>query len=101
MSSSRGSSYVKIDIGGLGSHAAFPEGSRSPFLLADICSPISLRASPYIRFLKRHIPDMRRCPFGLNERDETFGYTTHICGTIGIQHGEYAKQVINVGMFHG
>lgn len=91
-------SYVKIDIGGLGGHAAFPEGSRSPIpLLADILLSHQLvgTSAPYIRFLRETYQTYDGVPFGLNERDETFGYSTHICGTIGIQHGSM-RQVINV-----
>ena len=69
-----------------------------PFpLLADILLSHQLvgTSAPYIRFLETHTRHTTVSLFGLNERDETFGYTTHICGTIGIQHGGM-RQVINV-----
>lgn len=91
-------SYVKIDMGGLGGHAAFPENSRSPVpLLAEVLLSHQLvkTAAPLIRFLRDTYQTCCCAPFGLDKRDETFGCTTHICGIVGIQQG-VMRQVINI-----
>lgn len=92
-------SYVKIDMGGLGGHAAFPENSRSPVpMLAEVLLRHQLvgSAAPLIRFLKDTYQTCYGAPFGLGKRDDAYyGCTTHICGTVGIRH-DIMRQVINV-----
>jgi len=91
-------SYVKIDMGGLGGHAAFPENSHSPVpMLAEVLLSHHLvnTAAPLMRFLRDTYQTYCCAPFGLDKRDETFGCTTHICGIVGI-HQKVMRQVINI-----
>lgn len=83
--------YVKIAAGGLGGHAAFPEGTQSPVpVLADILLENGFAdeaSAPVLRFLRDTYSTCLGGPLGVDVRDETFGYTTHVCAMVRMRDG--------------
>ncbi len=92
--------YVKVATGGLGGHAAFPEGTQSPVpMLAQLLLDSGLiedgSALAALRFLRDTYRTCLGEPFGLDVRDEDYGFTTHVCGLVRMRAGTL-YQTVNV-----
>lgn len=91
--------YVKIAAGGLGGHAAFPEKTHSPIpVLASVLLDNGLAdgsCTHALRYLRDTYGTCFGAPFDLDVRDETYGYTTHVCGMVRMRGG-VLYQTVNV-----
>lgn len=91
--------YIKITASGISNHAAFPcPGSSAIANLAGILLEKELydqKSLPVLNFLAHTYKNCYGGELGIDVRDETFGYTTHICGIIKIEHG-LMTQITNI-----
>ncbi len=89
--------YVKVATGGLGGHAAFPEGTTSAIpVLARILLESGLAdegCAPVLRFLRDTYCTCQGEPFNLAMRDEAYGCNTHVCGLIRMNAGDLCQTV--------
>lgn len=85
--------------GGLGGHAAFPEKTHSPIpVLASVLLDNGLAdgdCAHALRYLRDAYETCYGAPFDLDVRDETYGYTTHVCGMVRMRGG-VLYQTVNV-----